>query len=164
MAAGLVPTAIPAGTTITLVSGDFILVESHGFHAVRFKRAGGTSGTLTVRTGEDILGFLATTGAFSSAVGSTYATLADEALPSIAASTQLFVNAPAGTKEIWVTLRTAGMTMTTDAGAATAGANGNDFSSGTVAPHVFRMNKTAALLCRAIGNGGTATGWIVYRG
>ena len=93
-----------------------------------------------------------------------YATLLDEALPAIAASAQIFINAPASTKLIYLTLRSAGATLTFDAAAATAGANGHDFAHGTMAPHVFRLNQTQALLVRAIENGGTATGHVTYRG
>jgi len=93
-----------------------------------------------------------------------YATLLDEALPAIAASAQIFINAPASTKLIYLTLRSAGATLTFDAAAATAGANGHDFAHGTMAPHVFRLNQTQALLVRANENGGTATGHVTYRG
>lgn len=96
--------------------------------------------------------------------GLDFAVLADEALPSVAASAAIFANAPSGTKVIWLTLRTAGITMTFDAGAATAGANGHDFANGSSAPYAFALNQEQALLVRAIQNGGTATGWITYRG
>ena len=94
-----------------------------------------------------------------------YRTLLTEAMPSISSSAAIFANAPAGTKEIWFTVRTAPLTMRTDGSAATAGVNGQDFAvnSGTV-PHVLRISQVEALLCRAIQNGGTTTGYITYRG
>ena len=93
------------------------------------------------------------------------AVLLDEALPAVTTSTQIFANAPTGTREIWLTLRTAGLTFTFDGGAATAGANGHDFAADPSTPYVFDdMDYTRALLVRAIQNGGTASGWISYRG
>ena len=70
-----------------------------------------------------------------------YRTLLTEAMPSgISSSAAIFANAPAGTKEIWFTVRTAPLTMRTDGSAATAGVNGQDFavSSGTAprSPHL----------------------------
>lgn len=91
-------------------------------------------------------------------------TLLTEALPSVTASTQIFANAPANTKEIWLTLRTAGITLRTDGGVATAAGNGNDFAKDSPAPLVLIMNQTQALLVRAIANGGASTGYITYRG
>lgn len=42
-----------AGVVITLVAGDVLTVcDLYGFYAVRFKRTGGTSATLQIRTGE----------------------------------------------------------------------------------------------------------------
>ncbi|HUD21062.1 MAG TPA: hypothetical protein VMQ44_03295 [Candidatus Saccharimonadales bacterium] len=94
-----------------------------------------------------------------------YATLLSEALPTVSSSTQIFANAPATTKQIWFTIRTAPVTLRTDGGTATAGANGCDFAPNALSsPYVFDMNQTVALLVRAIQNGGTATGWIIYRG
>jgi len=91
--------------------------------------------------------------------------LSDEAMPAATASTSIFANAPEGTKEIWLTLRTAGLTLTFDGGAATAGANGNDFAADASTPYVFEeMTQAQALAVKAIQNGGTATGWIVYWG
>jgi hypothetical protein len=94
----------------------------------------------------------------------TKQTLLEVAMPSIASSAQIFASAPAGTTEIWMTIRTAGLTMRTDAGTATAGANGVDFVHASTSPYVLQMDQTRALLCRAIQNGGTTTGYIVYRG
>ncbi len=93
-----------------------------------------------------------------------YTTLFAEALPAVSASTQIFANAPEGTAQVWLTIRTAGLTIRTDGSAATAGANGHDFSSDGSTPYVFSLNRAAALLVKAIQNGGTATGWIAYRG
>ena len=94
-----------------------------------------------------------------------YAELATEALPSVASSTQIFVNAPAATKEIVLTLRTAGITYTLDGSAATAGGTGHDLAlNSTTSPYVLPYDYTQALLVRAIQNGGTATGTITYRG
>ena len=94
-----------------------------------------------------------------------YSCLLGEAKSSLSSSTQIFANAPAGTKEIWVTVRTAGITMRTDAGTATAGANGLDYAvNSTSVPYSFPFNYTQALKCYAIQNGGTATLYIEYRG
>lgn len=89
-----------------------------------------------------------------------------EALPSVAAAAFIFTNAPAGTKEIWLTLRTAGVTMTFDGTTApTAGAVGHDFSSDGSTPYVFQdYDDVRAKLVKAIQNGGTATGYITYWG
>lgn len=93
-----------------------------------------------------------------------YTTLDEEALATVSSSTQIFANAPMGTKEVWLTIRTAPLTIRFDAGTATAGANGCDFANDMNSPWVFPMNYKAALDVRAIQNGGTATGYIVYRG
>lgn len=85
--------------------------------------------------------------------------LSDEALPSVAASAQLFVNAPAGTRKIVLTLRVATLSMRFSGTATTA--NGHDFAVGT---HEFVMSQEAALACRAIQSGGTTTGFITYFG
>jgi len=90
-----------------------------------------------------------------------YTELESEALPAVTASTQIFANAPDGTKEILATFRTAGLTMRYDAGTATAGANGNDVAAGT---WTLQCDKALALKIRAIQNGGTATGWLTYFG
>ena len=101
----------------------------------------------------------------SIAPSARYRTLLVEALPGVTTSTSIFANAPAGTKQIWLTIRTAGITLRTDAGAATAGANGNDFAVNTSStPYVFDMSRKEALDVKAIQNGGTATGYITYRG
>jgi len=101
--------------------------------------------------------------AVSSATGAL-TTLLSQALPSCVESTQLFADAPANTKEVWLTIRTAGLTLRTDGGEATAGANGSDFAADASTPYVFSDDRTDLLTYRAIQNGGTATGWIVYRG
>lgn len=94
-----------------------------------------------------------------------YRTLLCETIPSISSSAAIFGNAPAATKEIWITVRVAPITMRTDAGAATAGANGHDFAvNSTTTPYVLRLSRKEALDCRAIQNGGTTTGFITYRG
>ncbi len=93
----------------------------------------------------------------------TYATLLSEALSF--SDAQIFRNAPANTKEIWLTLRNGGVTLRTDNGTPTAGANGHDFAGDTGAPWVFTdISQAAALLVKAIQNGGTTTGWVAYRG
>lgn len=89
-------------------------------------------------------------------------TLQSEAMPSCATSTQIFANAPANTKEIWLTIRTAGLTLRTDGGEATAGANGSDFAADASTPYVFSDDRADLLAYRAIQNGGTATGWIEF--
>ena len=94
-----------------------------------------------------------------------HVTLLAEAMPTLATSIQIFANAPAGTKEIWLTLRTAGITMTYDGTtAATASAVGHDFNTGASAPFVLELNQTQAKLCRAIQQSATAAGYITYRG
>lgn len=96
---------------------------------------------------------------------SKYRTLLCEAIPSISSSTAIFGNAPVGTKEIWLTVRVAPITLRSDAGTATAGANGHDFAvNSTTVPHVIPISQKEALDCRAIQNGGTTTGYITYRG
>jgi hypothetical protein len=90
--------------------------------------------------------------------------LLSEALPSVASSAAIFANAPADTQLIVLTVRTAGITLRFDGSAATAGANGHDYAVTTDAPKELMLNKTAAVLVRAIQNGGTATGWITYFG
>lgn len=52
-AANGAPALVAANTAITLVAGDYIFVDTRGFHAVRLKRASGTSATLLCRTAED---------------------------------------------------------------------------------------------------------------
>jgi len=91
-------------------------------------------------------------------------TPADEDLVSVAASAQIFANAPAGTRLIFLTLRTAGVTMRFDGGTATAGDNGHDFNADVGQPYVFYMDRENALLVRAIENGGTCTGRVTYFG
>ena len=87
-----------------------------------------------------------------------------EALPTVSSSTQIFVNAPTDCQRVLLTLRTAGLTMRFDAGAATAGANGHDYpivaSAGTT--YEFDLTYDQARSVRAIQNGGTATGYITY--
>lgn len=101
----------------------------------------------------------------SPAPAARYRTLLSEAFSGLTTSTAIFANAPAGTKQIWLTVRTAAITLRTDAGTATAGANGGDFAANTTAtPYVFDMSRKEALDCRAIQNGGASTGYIVYRG
>lgn len=91
-------------------------------------------------------------------------TLLEEALPSVSGSALIFNNAPAGTREIWLTLRDAGLTIRTDGGVPTASVNGSDFAADTSTPYVFKINRDTAILFNAIQNGGTATGWTVYLG
>lgn len=94
-----------------------------------------------------------------------YRTLLEETIPSISSSAAIFANAPAATKEIWLTVRVAPITLRTDAGTATAGANGHDFQvNSTTVPHVLQLSAKEAKDCRAIQNGGTTTGFITYRG
>ena len=96
---------------------------------------------------------------------SVYRTLLGEAIPAISSSTQIFANAPAGTKEIWISVRTQGITMTFDGTtAATASVVGHDFNTGASAPFVLSLNQTQALLVRAIQQAATAAGYITYRG
>jgi hypothetical protein len=89
--------------------------------------------------------------------------LFEEALPSVAASAAIFANAPEGTARIELTVRVATVVIRRDGKPATT-ANGQDFKTTTVAPFVFNMDRSRALLVRAIENGGTATGWITYFG
>lgn len=89
--------------------------------------------------------------------------LFEEALPSVSASTAIFANAPEGTARIELTVRAATLTLRRDGGVATT-ANGQDFKTTAVAPFAFNMDRSRALLVRAIQNGGTTTGWITYFG
>ena len=96
---------------------------------------------------------------------SEWVTLLAEAMPALTTSTQIFANAPAGTKAIYLTVRTAGITMTFDGTtAATASVVGHDFNTGASAPYVLSLNQTQALLVRAIQQSATAAGYITYRG
>lgn len=88
--------------------------------------------------------------------------LLEEALPSIAASTQVFANAPAKTVMIRFTLRSQGATARFDGNAATAGANGIDLASN--ATYELPLTKEAALKVRMIQAAATATGWVQYYG
>lgn len=93
-----------------------------------------------------------------------YRAISDESLPDLTASTQLFANAPEGTKEIWLTVRTATLTMTLDGSNATT-TNGHDFAvNSSSTPYVLPLNQAQAKLCRAIRNGGATAGHITYRG
>ncbi len=164
-----------AGTTLTLAAGDIIIVSAPGAVQVRLKRAAGTSATIsavgTPAEAEAVLSLAMLGAGLSTAVTNTpaedtYATLLEEAAPSMASSAQIFANAPAATKRIWLTVRAVGITMTTDGTtAATASAHGLDFAVNSLSsPYVLDMNQTAALLVRAIQQSATATAWIVYRG
>lgn len=98
-------------------------------------------------------------------LGDVYVPLLCEALTSVVASANIFANAPTKTKQVWLTIRTAGLTMTFDGSTVpTAGAVGMDFASDTGVPYVFGMGSTRAALVKAIQNGGTATGYITYLG
>lgn len=88
--------------------------------------------------------------------------LLEEALPSIATSTQVFANAPAKTTMIRFTLRTKGATARFDGSAATAGGNGIDLAQD--ATYELPLTKQAALLVRMIQSAATTTGWIQYYG
>ena len=92
--------------------------------------------------------------------------IAVKALPDVSAAANIFSDAPAGTKEIWLTIRTAGLTMTLDGTTVpTAGAVGHDFASDGSTPYVFQdYDDVRAKLVKAIQNGGTATGYITYLG
>lgn len=89
---------------------------------------------------------------------------AEEAMPSVTASNDIFANAPKGTRVIMLTLRTAGITMRFDGGAATASANGQDFSADPGQPYVFYATQSDARKMNAIAQSGTPTGWISYLG
>lgn len=95
-----------------------------------------------------------------------YKTLLAEALPALdSPGVAIFANAPKGTQEIMLTLRTAGMTMRLDGGVPTAAGDGLDYAVNSAsAPYIIPINYDSALLCKAIENGGNATGWIEYRG
>lgn len=90
--------------------------------------------------------------------------LLTEAMPACSSSTQIFANAPAGTRAIQLTLRTQGITMRCDAGTATASANGIDLAADTAAPHLLALTYDQALKVRAIQISATATGYIQYWG
>ena len=94
-------------------------------------------------------------------VNTSYKCLAEEALPSVATSAQVFASAPAGTKEIVITIRSQSVTYRCDGSAATAGANGCTLPVGT---HTFQLDQTAAKLVRMIQDAATTTGWIQYWG
>lgn len=89
-----------------------------------------------------------------------YAALSGEALPAVAASAQIFANAPATTRKIVLTVRGGTLSMRFTGAAATA-TNGHDYAPNT---YEFTLNQQAALLVRAIQSSGTVTGWITYFG
>lgn len=88
--------------------------------------------------------------------------LLSEALVSISSSAPLFANAPVGAKTAVVTFRAAGVTLTFDATAAVAGSTGIDYAAGTYS-FTFR-DQTEMKRTRAVQNGGTTTGYVVYWG
>ena len=100
----------------------------------------------------------------------SYRCLKAEAMPSVSASTAIFANAPAATKEIRMTVRTAAITMTGPAGSNTVPVTatttvGLDFAVNSASsPYVIETNATIAKAMRAIQNGGTAAGYIEYWG
>ena len=94
-------------------------------------------------------------------VNTSYINLLEEALPSVASSAQVFANAPAGTKEIVITIRSQNVTYRGDGSDATAGADGCTLAVGT---YTLQLNKAAAQLVRMIQEAATATGWIQYWG
>jgi len=89
-----------------------------------------------------------------------YEPIYKEALPSVTASTQIFANAPTNTEMILLQIRGSGITMQFDGDVATANTNGIDYGEGERVE--LRLNYTSAREIRAIENGGTATGYIVY--
>lgn len=77
----------------------------------------------------------------------------------------IFAAAPVGTVCITLTLRVAGLTMTFDGTAPTAGATGHDFATNSGSdPYVFPLNESEAERVKAIDNGGVSTGYITYWG
>ena len=92
--------------------------------------------------------------------------ISSEAISSLSSATSIFANAPAGVKEIWLTVRTAPITMTFDGTTPTAGAVGQDFGTNTTStPWVFEdMSQAKSLRIKAIQNGGSATAYITYWG
>lgn len=85
--------------------------------------------------------------------------LLEEALPTVSSSTQIFANAPAGTRLIILTIRAQALTVRMDGNVATAGANGADYPVGT---YYMSLNQGNALKVRAIQAASSATGWIQY--
>ena len=97
-----------------------------------------------------------------------YRCLLAEAMRSVVASQPIFDNAPAGTREIRMTVRTAAITMAGPAGGLPVTATttvGLDFAVNSASsPYVIEITQSEARKMRAIQNGGTAAGYIEYWG
>ncbi len=96
---------------------------------------------------------------YRSCIQGGYDVISEEALPSLASSTQVFANAPAGTALIRFTLRSQGVTMRLDGNAATALGNGVDLATGS---YEWEFSQEQAKKVRMIQAGATTTGWIQY--
>ena len=81
------------------------------------------------------------------------------ALPSLTSARTLFSSVPAGAGVARVTVRTAGITVTTDGATPTAGGVGIDLPVGT---HEFVGPRDDLVAMKAIQNGGTATGYVEF--
>ena len=96
-----------------------------------------------------------------------YVPLLEEALPTVSSSTAIFANAPSGTKSISICVRTKAIGLTFD-GTTVPTASGGAVVVGLDipigGPYTLELNRTQALLVRAIESGATATGYIVYWG
>lgn len=86
--------------------------------------------------------------------------LLEEAMPSLTASTQIFKNAPAGTRRIELTIRTQGIVLRFRGGAATTTV-GHDYPVGT---YEFDFSQEKARQVYAIEQTSSAGGYITYFG
>lgn len=86
-AAGAASVLRTAGTTVTFVSGDIIIVPAlEPFLAVRIKRAGGTSATFAIRTGADAVAFLAY---MENTSGNVFSSAPTEVTPNVASGSSV---------------------------------------------------------------------------
>lgn len=103
--------------------------------------------------------------AYRAGLGGGFITISDEALPSVSSSTQIFANVPNDCTLIELTVRTADLVIRWNAPGGTSAAtttNGNTYPAGGT--YLLTGNKESFLAARAIQSGGTAAGWITYKG
>lgn len=97
--------------------------------------------------------------------GGGFEVKAAEAMPSVVANTQIFANCPDGCTLIEFTPRVADVVIRWNVPGGSSAATttaGNTYVAGVT--HLLHGNKDTFLAARAIESGGTATGWITYKG
>jgi hypothetical protein len=94
-------------------------------------------------------------------IGTKYVCLLSEAMPSMAASNDVFKNAPLGTREVTFSIRAQAVTVRSDGELVTAGANGRTLAVGH---YIWQLDQSALKLIRMIQESATATGYVEYWG